>query len=182
LFFLEEADTKNFFGCMDLGISVQPLSPAVVEYEEPRAKLLLWPACAVESHWSNWPSFMLDLVCWYQHCVTFLGGTWARQNCSTELQLGEPDSLLGLWKPEQFFFFFFFFFTFYFYLFFYLLHIFLNDISNAMPKVPHTLPRTSLPTHSLVCPMGLSFQWWPTRPSFDTYVARVKSSGVLVSS
>jgi hypothetical protein len=32
------------------------------------------------------------------------------------------------------------------------------------------------------CPMGLSFQWWPTRPSFDTYVARVKSSGVLVSS
>jgi hypothetical protein len=30
--------------------------------------------------------------------------------------------------------------------------------------------------------MGLSFQWWPTRPSFDTYAARVKSSGVLVSS
>ena len=22
------------------------------------------------------------------------------------------------------------------------------------------------------CPMGLSFQWWPTRPSFDTYAAR----------
>jgi hypothetical protein len=33
-----------------------------------------------------------------------------------------------------------------------------------------------------VCPMGLFLQWWPTRPSFDTYVARVKSSGVLVSS
>jgi hypothetical protein len=31
-------------------------------------------------------------------------------------------------------------------------------------------------------PMGLSFQWWPTRPSFDTYAARVKSSGVVVSS
>jgi hypothetical protein len=30
--------------------------------------------------------------------------------------------------------------------------------------------------------MVLSFQWWPTRPSFDTYAARVKSSGVLVSS
>jgi hypothetical protein len=30
--------------------------------------------------------------------------------------------------------------------------------------------------------MGLSFQWWPTRSSFDTYAARVKSSGVLVSS
>ena len=32
-----------------------------------------------------------------------------------------------------------------------------------------------------VCPMGLSFQWWPSRPSFDTYIARVKSSRVLVS-
>ena len=34
--------------------------------------------------------------------------------------------------------------------FFYLLRIFLNDISNAIPKVPHTLrlPPTSLPTHS----------------------------------
>ena len=32
------------------------------------------------------------------------------------------------------------------------------------------------------CAMRLSFQWWPTRPSFDTYAARVKSSGVLVSS
>jgi hypothetical protein len=31
-------------------------------------------------------------------------------------------------------------------------------------------------------PMGLSFHWWPTRPSFDTYAARDKSSGVLVSS
>jgi hypothetical protein len=30
------------------------------------------------------------------------------------------------------------------------------------------------------CPMGLSFQWWLTRPSFDTYAARVKSSRVLV--
>jgi hypothetical protein len=31
-------------------------------------------------------------------------------------------------------------------------------------------------------PMGLSLQWWPTRPSFDTYAARHKSSGVLLSS
>jgi hypothetical protein len=31
-------------------------------------------------------------------------------------------------------------------------------------------------------PMGLSLQWWPTRPSFDTYTARDKSSGVLLSS
>ena len=31
-------------------------------------------------------------------------------------------------------------------------------------------------------PMGLSLQWWPTRPSFHTYAARDKSSGVLLSS
>ena len=31
-------------------------------------------------------------------------------------------------------------------------------------------------------PMGLSLLWWPTRPSFDTYAARDKSSRVLVSS
>jgi hypothetical protein len=35
-----------------------------------------------------------------------------------------------------------------FFFFFYLLRIFLNDISNAIPKVLHTLPPTSLPTHS----------------------------------
>jgi hypothetical protein len=31
-------------------------------------------------------------------------------------------------------------------------------------------------------PMGLFLQWWPTRPSFDTYAAKDKSSRVLVSS
>jgi hypothetical protein len=79
----------------------------------------------------------------------------------------------------------------------FLLGIFLIYISNAIPKVPHTLPLplpypptpTFWPWRSPVLghikfasPVGLSFQWWPTRPSFDTYAARVKSSGVLVSS
>jgi hypothetical protein len=31
---------------------------------------------------------------------------------------------------------------------YFLLRIFLSYISNAIPKVPHTLPPTSLPTHS----------------------------------
>jgi hypothetical protein len=31
---------------------------------------------------------------------------------------------------------------------YFLLRIFLNYISNAIPKVPHTRPPTSLPTHS----------------------------------
>ena len=58
---------------------------------------------------------------------------------------------------------------------------------------PATLPYPPTPTSwpwgspvlkhvKFAWPMGLSFQWWPTRPSFDTYTARVKSSGVLVSS
>jgi hypothetical protein len=66
------------------------------------------------------------------------------------------------------------------------------------PKSPPHPPPPHSPTHPFLffwpwrspvlghikfaCPMGLSFQWWPTRPSFDTYAARVKSSGVLVSS
>jgi hypothetical protein len=76
----------------------------------------------------------------------------------------------------------------------FLLGIFLIYISNAIPKIPHTppLPYPPIPTFwprrspvlghiKFASPMGLSFQWWPTRPSFDTYAARVKSSGVLVS-
>jgi hypothetical protein len=60
------------------------------------------------------------------------------------------------------------------------------------PKSPHTLPHpfphlptpTSWPWLSPVLrhikfakPMGLSFHWWPTRPSSATYAARDTSSG-----
>jgi hypothetical protein len=63
--------------------------------------------------------------------------------------------------------------------------------------IPFPPTPTPLPTHShflalrsqvlrhikFVRPMGLSFHWWPTRPSSDTYAARDTSSvGVLVSS
>ena len=79
---------------------------------------------------------------------------------------------------------------------FLLLCVFLKYIENAIPKVPHTPPPLPYPPIPIFlalaspcmrhihfdCPMGLSFQWWPTRPSFDTYAARVKGSGVLVSS
>ena len=57
------------------------------------------------------------------------------------------------------------------------------------PPLPYPPIPTFWPWHSPVLghikfasPMGLSFQWWLTRPFFDTYAARVKSSGVLVSS
>jgi hypothetical protein len=78
-----------------------------------------------------------------------------------------------------------------------LLGIFLIYNSNAIPIVPHTLPPPlpypPTPTFWPWCspvlrhikfawPKGLSFHWWPTRPSFDTYADRDKSSGVHVSS
>jgi hypothetical protein len=57
------------------------------------------------------------------------------------------------------------------------------------PPLPYPPIPIFWPWHSpvlghitFVWPMGLSFQWWPTRSSFDTYAARVKSSGVLISS
>jgi hypothetical protein len=52
------------------------------------------------------------------------------------------------------------------------------------PPTPPFWPwRSPLLGHiKFASPMGLSFQWWPTRPSFDTYAARDKSSRLLVSS
>jgi hypothetical protein len=80
----------------------------------------------------------------------------------------------------------------------FLLGIYFIYISNAIPKVPHTLPYplphpptpTSWPCRSPVLRhikfarlMGLSFHWWPTRPFSDSYAARDTSSrGVLFSS
>ena len=47
----------------------------------------------------------------------------------------------------------------FFFLKYFLLHIFLNYISNAIPKVPHTLPPTSLPTHSHFFGPGIPLYW-----------------------
>ena len=64
------------------------------------------------------------------------------------------------------------------------LGIYFIYISNAIPKVPHPPTPTSWPCRSPVLrhikfarPMGLSFHWWPTRPSSDTCAARDTSSG-----
>ena len=55
------------------------------------------------------------------------------------------------------------------------------------PPLPYPPTPTFWPWHSPVLghikfasPMGLFFQWWPTRPSFDTYAARDKRSGVHI--
>ena len=57
------------------------------------------------------------------------------------------------------------------------------------PRLPYPHTPTSWPWCSPVLrhikfasPMGLSFHWWPTRPSSHSYAARHKRSGVLVSS
>jgi hypothetical protein len=61
------------------------------------------------------------------------------------------------------------------------------------PPYPLPLPYPPTPTFwpwrspvlrhiEFASPMGRSFHWRPTRPSFDTYAARVKSSRVLISS
>jgi hypothetical protein len=68
----------------------------------------------------------------------------------------------------------------------------LSQKSPIPTPTPYPPTPTFWPWHSPVLghikfasPMSLFFQWWPswpTRPSFDTYAARDKSSGVLVSS
>jgi hypothetical protein len=78
-----------------------------------------------------------------------------------------------------------------FFFFFFPLRYFLHLYFQCYPKRPHTLPHplpypptpTSWPWRSPVLrhikfarPMGLSFHWWPTRPSSDTYAARDTSS------
>jgi hypothetical protein len=66
-------------------------------------------------------------------------------------------------------------------------------LSQKSPILFHPLPYTPTPPFwpwrspvlghiKFASWMDLSFQWWPTRPSFDTYADRDKSSGVLVSS
>jgi hypothetical protein len=73
----------------------------------------------------------------------------------------------------------------------FLLDIFFIYISNAILKVPYTLPSPCSPAHPLpllglgvplychikfAIPRGLSSQWWLTRPSSTTYAARDTSS------
>jgi hypothetical protein len=73
----------------------------------------------------------------------------------------------------------------------YLAHLHFQCYTKSPPPTPLPYPPTPpfWPWRSPVLghikfasPMGLSLQWWPTRPSFDTYAARDKNSGVLLSS
>jgi hypothetical protein len=75
----------------------------------------------------------------------------------------------------------------------FLLGIFLVYIFNAIPKVPHTHPHNPLPTYSPFLALGFpctgtykvcksNGPLFEVMAEFDTYAARGKSSGVLVSS
>jgi hypothetical protein len=72
-------------------------------------------------------------------------------------------------------------------------HLHFQCYPQSPPYPPPPLPYLPTPTFwpwnspvlghiKFAWPMGLSFQWWLTRPSADTYAARDKSSGVLVNS
>ena len=65
----------------------------------------------------------------------------------------------------------------------YLFHLHFQCYPKSPPHAPPPTP-TSWPCRSPVLrhikfawPIGLSFHWWPTRPSSDSYAARDKSSG-----
>jgi hypothetical protein len=65
----------------------------------------------------------------------------------------------------------------------YLFHLHFQCYPKSPPHTPPPTP-TSWPWRSPVLrhikfawPMGLSFHWWPTRPSSDSYAARDMSSG-----
>jgi hypothetical protein len=129
----------------------------------------------------NWPTLDWGRKEYIDLCILYIS---KYPNCFLFSLGGRRIKEMGL---DSFFFLSFFFITY-----FPQLHF------QCYPKSP-PYPPPHFPTHSFpfffwpwrspvllhiqfASPMGLSFQWWPTRPSFDTYVARVKSSGVLVSS
>jgi hypothetical protein len=120
---------------------------------------------------------------------------------SSEAEWDQGAQKLGPWSKLflnfislYFFLFSFFFFSFFFPFFIrYLAHLHFQCYTKSPPYPRPPLPYPPTPPFwpwrspvlghiKFACPMGLSFQWWTTRPSFDTYAARVKSSGVLVSS
>jgi hypothetical protein len=66
----------------------------------------------------------------------------------------------------------------------YFLHLHFKCYTKSPPAPPPPHTHTSWPWRSPVLrhikfarPRGLSSQWWPTRPSSDTYAARDTSSG-----
>jgi hypothetical protein len=143
------------------------------------------------SHWwpgtgsCPWP----DVPCTKRTSFQLKKLGWIIHVLSNQPVLGKlsPFEFWNLRSALLFFFLFLFFSKF-------LLGIYFIYISNAIPKVPYTLlPHPCSPTHPLpllgpgVSPvlghikfarlMGLSSQWWPTRPSSATYAARDTSSG-----
>jgi hypothetical protein len=99
---------------------------------------------------------------WKQHPLLCLGWfyIWYSSfsfliSCGKDRNFNQTEIIFGVTFFQVFIYFYLFI-----YLFIYLLCIFLNDISNAIPKVPHTLPPpTSLPTHSLFFVPGVPLYW-----------------------
>ena len=108
--------------------------------------------------------------------------------CTQGTRLGSVRQ--PLWGPShQWHFFFFFFNIFYYYVFSSITFRMLSQKS-PIPSPPLPYPPIPIfwPWHSpvlghikFVCPMGLSFQWWTTRPSFDNMQLESRAPGYWLS-
>jgi hypothetical protein len=115
------------------------------------SRSLRFPGLTAEN--TFWSLFFLIRECWELNSDLLQDQHWA---------VSQGSDII---KYKLFFLLIFFFFN------FILLGIYFIYISNAYPKVPHSLTPTSWPCRSSVLsqikfarPMGLSFHWWPTRP------------------
>jgi hypothetical protein len=113
-----------------------------------------------------------------------LGNVWKVEAISClEDSISQHSHPLDLSTPSQHFFYLF---LFFYYVFSSITFPMLSQKSPTpfTPQLPYPPIPIFWPWHSPVLghikfawPMGLSFQWWLTRSSFDTYAVRVKSSG-----
>jgi hypothetical protein len=95
-----------------------------------------------------------------------------------------PKFILLLW-PSQFMYSFFLSFSFYCYAFSsFTFPMLIQKAPIPSPPFPYPPTPTLWPWRSPVLghikfanPMGLSIQWWPTRPSFDTYAGELRATG-----
>jgi hypothetical protein len=142
--------------------------------------------CKCLSLWGGGTSFKPHHQVCQSYGDTFMFPRWSRFHSGTECFLGWVSVLFSFSFLRMPTFFAFELGTssfFWFFLIGYLFHLHFQCYLKSPPHAPPPTP-TSWPWHSpvlrhieFVRPMGLSFHWWQTRPSSDSYAARDTSSG-----